>query len=179
MTKVQAVLDRATSDPTFRGRLKTDPVAAFEEAGLKLPTGASVEVIDTHRGDIHLLLGGRTNIPELDRIAERANNDAAFKRSLLHDSRAALEQHIGAKLPPTCTVNVREAAPNTIYLYLSDSPAGPEALTDDELEAVSGGVTDIAGRLLQGVNAIAEAVGDQTRQAAFIRAFSESDDPWD
>jgi hypothetical protein len=40
---------------------------------LTLPKGASVEVVDTHRGDIHLLLGARTNIPELDRIAERAD----------------------------------------------------------------------------------------------------------
>jgi hypothetical protein len=107
---------------------------------LTLPKGASVEVVDTHRGDIHLLLGARTNIPELDRIAERADRDAAFKDWLLHDPRAAVEDHAGGKLPPTCTVHVREAAPNTIYLYLADSPGSLEELTDDALEAVSGGV---------------------------------------
>ena len=124
MTKVQTVIDRANNDPTFRGRLRADPAAAFREAGLELPKGAAVEVIDANRGDIHLLLGGRMNVPELDRIAERADNDAAFKELLLHDPRAAVEDHPGRKLPPRCNVHVREAVPNTIYLYLAGSQDG-------------------------------------------------------
>ncbi len=140
MTQVQTVIDRANNDPTFRGRLRADPAAAFREAGSELPKGAAVEVIDTNRGDIHLLLGARTNIPELDRIVERADNDAAFKELLLHDPKAAVENHTGAKLPPTSKVHVHEAVPNTMYLYLAGSHDGPEELTDDALEAVSGGV---------------------------------------
>jgi hypothetical protein len=57
MTKVQTVIDRANSDPTFCSRLRTDPASVFREAGLELPKGAAVEVIDANRGDIHLLLG--------------------------------------------------------------------------------------------------------------------------
>jgi hypothetical protein len=143
MTKVQTVIDRATNDPTFRGRLRADPTAAFREADLELPKGAAVEVIDAKRGDIHLLLGGRMNVPELDRIAERADHDAAFKELLLQDARAAVEAETGGKLPPTCKVHVREAVPNTMYLYLASPQNGPEELTDTALEPVSGGILQL------------------------------------
>ena len=153
MTQVQTVIDRANNDPTFRGRLRADPAAAFREAGLELPTGAAVEVIDTNRGDIHLLLGARTNLPELGRIAQRADSDAAFKELLLHDPRAAVEKHTGAKLPPTCKVHVREAVQNTMYLYVAGSQDGPEELTDEALEAVSGGSPAFLAGVVLGVAA--------------------------
>lgn len=153
MTKVQTVVDRANNDPTFRTRLRADPAAAFREAGLELPKGAAVEVIETNRSDIHLLLGARVNVPELDRIAQRADSDAAFKELLLHDARAAVENHTGAKLPPTCKVHVREAVPNTMYLYVAGSQDGPEELTDDDLEAVSGGVLQILAGMVIGATA--------------------------
>jgi hypothetical protein len=155
MTNVQAVIDRANSDPTFRGRLQADPAAAFQEAGFTLPQGASVEVIDTHRGDIHLLLGSRMNVPELDRITERAESDAAFRDRLLREPRAAVEDHTGGKLPSRCKVHVREATPNTLYLYLAGSQEGPEELADDALEAVSGGLLQfMLGALTMGVFAL-------------------------
>jgi hypothetical protein len=140
MTKVQTVIDRANNDPTFRGRLRADPAAAFREAALELPRGAAIEVIEANRGDIHLLLGGRVNVPELDRIAERTDYDAAYKKLLLQDARAAVEAETGGKLPPSCKVHVREAVPNTMYLYLASPQNGPEELTDEALEAVSGGI---------------------------------------
>jgi hypothetical protein len=152
MTTVQTVVDRANNDPTFRGRLRADPAAAFREAGLELPQGATLEVIDANRGDIHLLLGGRVNVPALDRIAERADHDAAFKELLLREPRAAVEGATGEKLPPTCKVHVREAAPNRMYLYLAGSQNGPEELTDDALEAVSGGLLHMfIGAALAGI----------------------------
>jgi len=155
MTKVQTVIDRANNDPTFRGRLRADAAAAFREAGLELPKGAAVEVIDANRGDIHLLLGGRVNVPELDRIAERADHDAGFRELLLRDPRAAVEGATGGKLPPTCKIHVREAAPNTMYLYLVGSQNGPGELTDDALEAVSGGVLQLVAGFLLGAGSVA------------------------
>jgi hypothetical protein len=107
---------------------------------LELPQGTAVEVVDADRGDIHLLLGGRRSVPELDRIAEGADNDAAFKELLLRDPRATVERHIGSKLPPTSNVHIREAAPNMMYLYLAPSQDGPRELTDNELEGAAGGL---------------------------------------
>ncbi len=175
---MQTVTERANTDPQFRSRLKADPAAAFEEAGLKLSEGTSVEVIETRSGDIHLLLGARTNIPGLDGIAERADHDAAFKERLLHDPRGAVEEHAGGKLPPTCTVHVREAALNTIYLYLPDSPSGPEPLTDDALEAVSGGVVGLSRSLWQLGNQLARFAGDLAGCGVVVLDPINADDPY-
>ncbi len=139
MTQVQTVIDRANNDPTFRGRLRADPAAAFREAGLEFPREPpSKSSIRTAATFTFCWAAGSTS-PSSIASRERADSDAAFKELLLHDPRAAVEDHTGAKLPPTCKVHVREAAQNTMYLYVAGSQDGPEELTDEALEAVSGG----------------------------------------
>jgi hypothetical protein len=153
---MQTILDRANRDPQFRSRLDADPAAAFKEAGVELPEGARFEVVDCRSGDIHIVLGARSNVPELDRLIELAEKDSVFKESLLRDPRSAVESHVGQKLPSGCAIHVREADPNAVYLFRVGSPDSAGALSDDELEAVSGGIAPL---LLMGIGAAAGAGG--------------------
>jgi hypothetical protein len=73
-------------------------------------------------------------------IVARAQQDPAYRQTLLADPRAALEQAFGHELPANVRVQVIEQAPDTIYLLLP--PAGPasEELSEAELDAVAGGL---------------------------------------
>ena len=113
------------------------------EAGVQVPKGAAVEVIDRSSGEIHVLLGARTGVPEVDQMLERADNDAAFRESLLRDPRSAIEAQVGQRLPQKVKIHVREADPNTIYIYLGGSQNADGELSERELEGVSGGIAPI------------------------------------
>ncbi len=158
MDRLRTVIDRANSDPKFRDRLKADPSAAFKEAGVQIPQGTAVEVIDRSSGEIHLLLGARTGVPEVDQMLERADKDVAFRESVLRDPRSAIEAQVGQKLPPTCKVHVREADANTVYVYLGGSPEAGHELLDGELEAVAGGIAPMLAFFLGGLVAGGGAV---------------------
>jgi len=76
------------------------------------------------------------------RLVDRSLQDDAFRRRLLEDPRATVEQELGTRLPEDVQVRTVEETPDTIYLVLpSSSPLGGEGgeLSDRELEAVAGG----------------------------------------
>jgi hypothetical protein len=76
------------------------------------------------------------------RLVQRSLEDDAFRRRLLEDPKAAVEQELGTRLPEDVRVVAVEETAETIYLVLpSRSTEGQEAgeLSDRELEAVAGG----------------------------------------
>jgi hypothetical protein len=76
------------------------------------------------------------------RLVERSLQDDAFRRRLLADPKAAVEEELGTPLPEEVQVRVVEETAQTIYLVLpSSSPLGGEGseLSDRDLEAVAGG----------------------------------------
>jgi Nitrile hydratase, alpha chain len=83
--------------------------------------------------------GGRAEIER--RVIERSLQDESFRRRLLADPKAALQEELGAQLPKEVEVRAVEETADTIYLVLpSSSPLGEGSeLSDRELEAVSGG----------------------------------------
>ena len=105
-------------------------------------------MIDQGSGEIHLLLGARTGVPEVDQLLERADKDVGFRELVLRDPKSAIEAHVRQKLPPTCKVHVREADANTIYVYFGGSQEACRELLDGELEGVSGGIGPLAAFLL-------------------------------
>ena len=76
------------------------------------------------------------------RLVQRSIEDDAFRRRLIEDPKAAVEQELGTRLPEDVRVVAVEETAETIYLVLpSRSTEGQEAgeLSDRELEAVAGG----------------------------------------
>ena len=151
MTTWQQVIDRANTDLQFRSRLKSNPAAVCKEAGVEIPEDATFEVIECTGKDIHLLLGTRTNIPEVDKILEGADDDAGFRSQLLNDPKSALQAATGETVPAQCKVHVREADPKAIYIYLPNSQAADGELSESELEAVAGGFLPGWGPIVAGL----------------------------
>jgi hypothetical protein len=87
--------------------------------------------------------GGRA---EMERtIVQRSIEDEDFRQRLLADPKGALEQELGTRLREDLKVRVVEETAETTYLVLPMvSPLGAEEggeLSDQELDAVSGGIT--------------------------------------
>jgi hypothetical protein len=79
---------------------------------------------------------------EIERkLIQRSLQDESFRRKLLADPHAALEEELGARLPEEVEVRAVEETADTIYLVLpSASPLGKGGeLSDRELGAVAGG----------------------------------------
>jgi hypothetical protein len=51
-----AVMAQAVSDPVFRMRLMADPVATMKAAGIAIPDGAAVKVVENTDALVHLVL---------------------------------------------------------------------------------------------------------------------------
>jgi hypothetical protein len=77
------------------------------------------------------------------RLVQRSLQDDDFRRRLLEDPKAAVEQELGRRLPEGVQVRAVEETPDTIYLVLpSSSPVGEGGeISDRELEEVAGGNT--------------------------------------
>lgn len=74
------------------------------------------------------------------KLIGRAWEDQTFKKTLLKNPVAAIEQATGLKLPAGVQVKVLEETDDTLYLVLPKSPLGAEReLSDDTLASVAGG----------------------------------------
>ena len=74
-------------------------------------------------------------------LVARAENDEAFRRSLLSNPRDILAKDFGITIPPSVRLNVVEESTSNLYLVLPVRAAAANSgeLTDRELEAVAGG----------------------------------------
>lgn len=76
----------------------------------------------------------------LDSIVARATIDRAFRQKLLADPRRAIRDELGLTIPSHFRIRFIERGPDLDALVvLPDFRSGEEELSDDELEAVSGG----------------------------------------
>lgn len=76
----------------------------------------------------------------LDSVVARATVDRAFRQQLLVDPRRAIRDALGLTIPGHFRIKFIERGPELDALVvLPDFRDGAEELSDDELEAVSGG----------------------------------------
>ena len=82
---------------------------------------------------------GRAEIER--RLIERSLQDEDFRRRLLTDPRATLEQELGTPLPEGITIQAVEETADTIYLVLPGRSVDDRVgeLSDLDLETVAGG----------------------------------------
>ena len=76
-----------------------------------------------------------------DRVLNRAAEDSEFRALLIADPKAAISAELGTTIPEGFDVVVHEDSATTAHLVLPPAPA----LTEAELEAVAGGVSNFAG----------------------------------
>ena len=83
--------------------------------------------------------GGRAEMER--RLVERSLQDESFRRRLLEDPTAVVEEELGTRLPEGVEERAVEETADTIYLVPpSASPLGEGGeLSDRELEVVAGG----------------------------------------
>jgi hypothetical protein len=74
-------------------------------------------------------------------LVQRSMEDEDFRQMLLDDSKGAVEQELGSRLPEGVEVRAVEESAQIIYLVLpSASPLGQGGeLSDQELDEVAGG----------------------------------------
>jgi hypothetical protein len=73
------------------------------------------------------------------RLVERAASDSAFRSRLLADPAAAISDELGAPLPDGLEIEVVEETAGKLYLVLPAS--ADSAISDEDLDAISGGKT--------------------------------------
>ena len=113
---------------------------------------------------------GRAEIER--KIVERSLQDEDFRRRLLADPRATLEQEYGERIPEGVQVRAVEEAADTIYLVLphSGSSAGqdPEQVSDQDLEAGAGGGVATQNTCVSGENTCSTCGGWSCEQAPHV-----------
>jgi len=75
-------------------------------------------------------------------LMRKAATDEAFREALLANPKAALEGHLGRRLPDELTVTVVTNTPHELTLVLP--PKMSDELSDDQLDGVAGGKLDIS-----------------------------------
>ena len=86
--------------------------------------------------------GGRAEMER--RLIQRTLQDEDFRRQLIADPKATMEQELGVRLPAEVRVRAVEETTDTVYLVLpSASALGGEGgeISDQELGAVAGGAS--------------------------------------
>ena len=88
--------------------------------------------------------GGGERAEVQRRLIQRSLDEEDFRRRLLDDHKATIEQELGARLAEGVEVRAVEETAETVYLVLpSASPLGGDVeLSNQELEAVAGGRGD-------------------------------------
>lgn len=81
-------------------------------------------------------------------VIAKATEDQAFKQSLLNNPKATLEAELGQKFPEATEIEVVQQTPHKLYIVLpleidQLAQSQTQELSEQELEAVSGGSTPI------------------------------------
>lgn len=137
LAQVADVVDRATFDPAFRVQLLGAPATTLQDAGIPVPEGVEVRVVENTTGVRHVVLpqkpegftgdgsGRDASTPSSGSVAEQLGaharlvvdiwSDAALKARLLADPSAVLAER-GVTVPGSPQLRVLEADDRVVYL---------------------------------------------------------------
>ena len=83
-------------------------------------------------------------------VLSKSALDSEFRAGLLTDPRATLEKMAGAPLPENLRVKFIEKDSDCDAMFVLPDPIAQDELTDQELEAVAGGIGDLTINLCNG-----------------------------
>ena len=155
------VVARTWSDEAFKKRLLAEPAVVLKEAGLEVPAGLQIKVVENSVRLAHVILspapaaserseevmaflqGGVNRWALSDeafekRLLARAWSDGAFKKRLLREPAVVLKEE-RQEVAEGLQVKVLENTERLAHLVLPPAPVTSE-LSEQALASVSGGV---------------------------------------
>jgi len=144
IAQIADVAGRAADDSSFRQQLLSSPSATLQGAGVSIPSGYSVQVLENTASLVHFVLPARpsgvsdadlkqtaTSSSTATSVAEKLNalgqlvvatwTDSGLKSQLIQNPTAVLAGR-GISMPAGVSVKVVEAAANIAFLVIP--PAG-------------------------------------------------------
>lgn len=140
------VVERAATDPAFRQQLLTSPTATLESAGIVIPAGAQVQIVEDTQDLRHAVIGSRPdalsdadlaqaiseslpspgsvedNIASFSQLVARSWTDSALRSQLLSDPAGTLAAH-GIQVPAGVSVKAIESSPASLVLAVPPAAA--------------------------------------------------------
>jgi hypothetical protein len=146
IAQIADVVGRAADDSSFRQQLLSAPAATLEGAGVSIPSGYGVQVLENTTSLVHLVLPARpsgvsdadlkqtaTSSSTASSVAEKLGalgqlvvatwTDSGLKSQLIQDPVAVLAER-GISMAAGVTVKVVEAAANVAYLAIPPATMG-------------------------------------------------------
>ncbi len=145
--QLSSVVSKAASDRAFRAQLLANPSATLQSAGVEIPAGAKVKVVEDTQNLRYLIVSARPEgISDADlatatsesiandgsvaakiavyaQLVAKSWTDSALRSSLLSDPAATLSAH-GISVPSGVQVKALESSANDLVLSVPPGSAG-------------------------------------------------------
>ncbi|HEX2076915.1 MAG TPA: NHLP leader peptide family RiPP precursor [Longimicrobium sp.] len=136
IAQVAEVVDRATFDPAFRQQLLSAPAATLQGAGIEVPDGLEVRVVENTGRVRHIVLPQKPEGLSFEGAATPSGGDSAAEKVHAHahlvvdtwsdadlrarfmENPAAVLAERGVTVPDTAELRVLEANDRVVYLTL-------------------------------------------------------------
>lgn len=174
--QLSSVVSKAAGDPAFRAQLLANPSATLQSAGVQIPAGAKVKVVEDTQSVRYLIVSARPEgISDADlataasesiandgsvaakiavyaQLVAKSWTDSSLRSSLLSNPGATLAAH-GISVPSGVQVKAIDASPNDLVLTVPPSAATASSSNStmaNLAENVSGSFTNLTKLITAG-----------------------------
>ena len=136
MKAYNQLVAKAWTEPEFRERLRTDPVATLRGVGAEINDGVTIRILEPSETRAYITLPETLPAGEptdaIEQLTARAVTDPAYKARLVAEPVAVLAE-AGLSVPDGMQVEVVEGSDTQGFLVLPPAPEGldPDSLSDD------------------------------------------------
>ena len=177
--QMASVIERAATDSAFRQQLLADPASALQSAGISIPAGAKVKVVEDTQNLRYLVVPSRPtgvsdadlatvaseslpagtsvedNIASYSQLVAASWTDGALRSKLLSDPAAALSAR-GIRVPSDVRLQAAESSENDLVLAVPPASDTSGTSVGDIAESITGSFSSLtklvtAGSYLAGL----------------------------
>lgn len=162
--QLSSVVNQAVTDPAFRAQLLADPSATLESAGIPIPAGASVKVVEATQNLRYAVVASRPagisdadlatatseslpkdgsvqdDIAACSQVVAASWTDSALRSSLLSQPAATLSAH-GISVPSGVEVRAIESSPENLVLVIPPAAAATSAASTASVGDIAASIT--------------------------------------